>query len=146
MKIALVVSEFNTPITSELQRGAYQRLLEKGWPAENISITAVPGAIEIPLVAQRYAQTNQYAAVIALGAVIRGETSHYDVVCAQASQGCQQVALTYDLPVVFGVLTTDTVQQALDRLGGRKGHKGIESADCALRLIEIMRGFATGAV
>ncbi|HVT62980.1 MAG TPA: 6,7-dimethyl-8-ribityllumazine synthase [Legionellaceae bacterium] len=135
--VALVVSEFNRDITLALQEGAVERLLKRGIAESNIMVVTVPGAIEIPLIVQRLALLKHYSAIIALGAVIRGETSHYDYVCQQVSQGCQQMALTYDIPVIFGVLTTESDAQAWDRLGGNFGHKGIEAADTALAMIQI---------
>jgi 6,7-dimethyl-8-ribityllumazine synthase len=97
----------------------------------------VPGAVEIPFAVQRLAQLNRYDAIIALGAVIRGETTHYDYVCEQVSQGCQRVMLDFDCPVIFGVLTTENEAQALDRVGGNHGHKGKDALDCALQMIAI---------
>ena len=98
----------------------------------------VPGAIEIPLVAKLLAESNRYKAIIALGAVIRGETSHYDYVCDQVSQGCQKVMLDFNIPVIFGVLTTENEEQALARVGGVHGHKGIDAADAALEMIQVV--------
>lgn len=129
--IALVVSTFNQEVTSELKRGALLRLAELGFKANEITIVEVPGAVEIPFVAQLLARKNTVKAVIALGAIIRGETSHYDYVCDQVSQGCQRVMLDFDIPVIFGVLTTENEEQALDRVGGKHGHKGRDAVDCA---------------
>lgn len=137
--IAVVVSRFNEEITQKLQDGAISRLNELGFTAEQIQIVNVPGAVEIPITAQRLAKTKQYEAIIALGAVIQGETKHFDYVCQQVSYGCQHIALTYDIPVVFGVLTTDTVEQAYARVGGEYGHKGQEAADTAFELVKILR-------
>ncbi len=130
--IAIIVSTFNEPITTALKEGACQRLTEHGFRAKDITVIEVPGAVEIPLIASILAKKNQVQAIIALGAVIRGETSHYDYVCDQASQGCQRVMLDNDLPVIFGILTTENEEQAWERLGGRHGHKGIEAVDCAI--------------
>lgn len=138
VSVAIVVSEFNRDITQALQDGAIQQLLQRGVNADHILVVSVPGAVEIPLIAQRLAQSKRYAAIIALGAVIRGETTHYDYVCQQVSQGCQQVALTYDIPVIFGVLTTETEAQAWDRVGGEYGHKGTDAADAALAMYGIL--------
>lgn len=137
--VAIVRSRFNEGITDKLLAGALQRLTELGFSAAQITAVDVPGAVELPLIAQRFAQTKKYQAIIALGAVIRGETTHYDYVCEQASQGCQQVMLTYDLPVVFGVLTTENEQQALDRVGGKHGHKGVEAADVAVEMVRLLQ-------
>ena len=135
--IALVVSTFNHPITNALKEGALERLTELGFVSTDITIVEVPGAVEIPFVAQLLAKKNSVQAIIALGAVIRGETSHYDYVCDQVSQGCQRVMLDFNIPVIFGVLTTENDEQAWDRLGGKHGHKGKEAADCAVMMHSI---------
>lgn len=137
--IAIVVSLFNRPITQALEDGAVEALYEAGLTQECITVIEVPGAVEIPLVAQALARTKQYQAIIALGAVIRGETSHYDYVCEQVSQGCQAVMLNYELPVIFGILTTEDEAQAWDRLGGEHGHKGRESAASACHMVQVMQ-------
>jgi 6,7-dimethyl-8-ribityllumazine synthase len=139
MKIAIVVSRFNDTITSALLEGCLSRLAELGVDTNTLPVTQVPGAVELPLVAQQYAQKGQYHAVICLGAVIRGQTSHYDYVCQQASQGCQQVALAHNIPIVFGVLTTENRQQAMDRIGGSHGHKGCDAAEAAVEMIQVMQ-------
>lgn len=136
--IAVIVSQFNHDITSALKEGALQRLTNASLE-NDIVVVEVPGAIEIPIVAKRLAQRNQFDAIIALGAVIRGETTHYDYVCQQVSDGCMHVSLTYDTPIIFGVLTTENEQQAWDRLGGKHGHKGVEAADCALAMADILK-------
>ena len=141
--IAIVVSQFNHEITHKLQQGAIERLLECGFKTQDITVVDVPGAVEIPFLAQQLAKKNHYAAIIALGAVIRGETSHYDYVCEQVSNGCQRVALDYNVPVIFGVLTTDNDEQAWDRLGGKHGHKGLEAADCAIAMYKILHQLDT---
>ncbi|WP_133127795.1 6,7-dimethyl-8-ribityllumazine synthase [Legionella nagasakiensis] len=137
--IAIVVSNFNQDITHKLMQGAIKRLLECGFNQEDITVVEVPGAIEIPMVAQRLAKQAHCDVIIALGAVIRGETTHYDYVCQQVSDGCQQVALTYDIPIIFGVLTTENEAQAWDRLGGQHGHKGIDAANSALLMYSALR-------
>lgn len=137
--IALVISRFNEEITNGLYEGALQRFHELDFAAEHVTVVWVPGAIEIPLTAQRLADTGNYSAIICLGAVIRGETSHYDYVCQQVSAGCQTVALKYDIPVIFGILTTDNEEQARARIGGEHGHKGKEAVDAAFEMISIIR-------
>ncbi len=137
--IAIIVSVFNREITQGLQDGAINRLLACGFEAQDITVIEVPGAIEIPLIAKRLARKKQYRAIIALGAVIRGETSHYDYVCQQVSDGCQNVALEFEIPVIFGVLTTENQAQAWDRIGGKQGHKGVEAVDCALAIHNILQ-------
>lgn len=139
--IAIITSRFNQPITEALCAGAIERLQELGIPSDAIQAVWVPGAVEIPLIAQQFARRADIGAVICLGAVIRGETTHYDYVCQQVSYGCQKVALTYDKPIIFGVLTTENDEQAWDRVGGNHGHKGRDAADAALEMIEVMRKF-----
>jgi len=137
--LAIIVSEFNPEITSLLLEGALARLQERGLVLHDIKIVKVPGAIEIPLIAKLLAKSNKYQALICLGAVIRGETSHYDYVCSQVSYGCQQVMMHYELPVIFGVLTTDNEEQARARAGGKEGHKGREAADVAMTMMAVMQ-------
>ena len=138
--IAIVVSEFNQPITNQLLHGTHNRLNQLGIAPEQIKTVKVPGAVEIPLAAKLLAKTKRYHAIICLGAVIRGETGHYDYVCQQVSYGCQKIMLEAELPIIFGVLTTDNVAQALDRVGGNHGHKGEEAADAALAMIKLIQG------
>src|SRR5262249_13834375 len=123
--IAIVVSRFNREVTLGLQVGAIERLLHCGFTSDHLTVIEVPGALEIPLVARQLGKKKCYGAIIALGAVIRGETTHYDYVCQQVSEGCQRVALDFDTPVIFGVLTTENEEQAMDRIGGHHGHKGV---------------------
>lgn len=144
--IVIAVSQFNPDITEELLAGACAELVEQGVDRSAIRIHHVPGAVEIPLIASQCAKQADTVAVIALGAVIRGETSHYDVVCQQVGMGCQQVALQYDKPVIFGVLTTDNKQQALDRIGGAHGHKGRDAAQAALDMINLMTSLSASEV
>lgn len=136
--IAIVVSRFNEKVTSELLKGCVERLYELEIQSENITVLYVPGCVEIPLSVQRLARSKKYEAVIALGAVIRGETSHYDYVCEQVSQGCQRVMLDENIPVVFGVLTTESSDQAKARVGGNHGHKGRDAADTAIEMISVL--------
>ncbi len=137
--IAIVVSEFNQEIIHPLLQGAQQHLIESGMDKEHITTVFVPGAVEIPLTAQLLAKNKRFDAIICLGAVIRGETSHYDYVCQQVSAGCQKVMLDFDIPVIFGILTTENEEQALDRIGGKHGHKGKEAAQAALAMIEVVK-------
>ncbi len=138
-KIALIISRFNENITELLKTGALNRFQELKFPINDEDIFMVPGAVEIPVVASCLAKNGKYDAVVCLGAIIRGETNHYDYVCSQVSYGCQKVAIKYQLPVIFGILTTDNVDQALSRCGGYHGHKGAECADVALEMIEVLR-------
>lgn len=137
--MAIVVSRFNANITNELLNGALTRLKELEVPVEKITVVYVPGAVEIPLICQQLAMSKQYDVMIALGAVIRGETNHYDYVCAQVSQGCQKVMLEQHIPIIFGVLTTDDEEQAEARIGGKHGHKGREAADAAIEMVSVFR-------
>ena len=136
---AIIVSRFNEAVTEALLEGALARLSELGFKENDITTVHVPGAVEIPLVAKRLARTQQFEAIITLGAVIRGETSHYDYVCDQASQGCQRVSLEADLPVIFGVLTTENREQAMARAGGSHSHKGRESVDAAVEMVSLLK-------
>lgn len=137
IKIAVITSRFNEEITEKLKSGSLERLAECGIKNDQLTVIDVPGAVEIPLIAKQCAR-QKYHAIICLGAVIRGETSHYDYVCEQVSQGCQQVMLEYDIPVIFGVLTTENEEQAFDRVGGAHGHKGRDAVDAALEMITLM--------
>ncbi len=138
-RIALVISRFNESITQLLYEGAVQRLQELEIINHYVTVVWVPGAIEIPIAAQRLARTHGYEAIVCLGAVIRGETDHYDYVCDHVNLGCHRVSLEHDIPVVFGVLTTSNEAQAKARLGGVHGHKGRESVDTALEMIAVLR-------
>jgi 6,7-dimethyl-8-ribityllumazine synthase len=138
-KIGVIVSRFNQEITELLLTGTLERLGELGLVEEQIQVIYVPGAIEIPLTAQRLARTQQFEAIICLGAVVKGETYHFDYVCQQVSYGCQQAALSCDIPIIFGVLTVADEQQAYDRLGGSHGHAGRSAADTAMELITVLR-------
>lgn len=136
IKVAIVCSVFNSNITDKLQEGAQTRLIELGLAKNQVDIFKVPGAIEIPLTAKLLSLSNQYHAIICLGSVIRGDTDHYDYVCQQVSQGCQHVMLEFNIPVIFGVLTTNNEKQAKERVCANS-HKGIESADAAFEMIQL---------
>lgn len=137
--VAVIISRFNNEVTQALYQGALERLDELGFTAQQIKVVWVPGCVEIPLVAQRLAKTKKHDAIVCLGAVIRGQTSHYDYVCEQVSQGCQQVMMAHNLPVIFGVLTTENLAQAKDRCGGKKGHKGREAIDAAYEMVSVLQ-------
>jgi 6,7-dimethyl-8-ribityllumazine synthase len=139
---AIVVADFNAEITDKLLAGALQRLGERGVGTQQIAITHVPGAVEIPLTAKLLARTKKYSAIICLGAVIRGDTDHYDYVCQQVSNGCQQMMLEMEIPIIFGILTTKNLKQAYARVGGKDGHKGFEAADAAIKMVEIIKVLA----
>ncbi len=135
MKVGIVAARFNEFITSKLLGGALDGLSRHGVEGDDIDLAWVPGAFEIPLIASRMAKSGKYDAVICLGAVIRGSTSHYDYVCAEVSKGIATVSLNSDVPVMFGVLTTDTIEQAIERAGTKAGNKGY---DCALGAVEMV--------
>lgn len=136
--IAIVISKFNENITQKLHDGAIARLCDLGFPEENVTVAWVPGAVEIPITAQRFADTGYYDVIICFGAVIYGETKHFEYVCKQVSEGCQRVALDHNIPVIFGVLTTDNMQQAEARVGGAKGNMGQSCVDTAVEMISVL--------
>jgi len=138
MRVAIVVARFNHDITSELLEGA-ERILQKQGAAA-VPVLWVPGAFEAPLVAKRLAASGTVDAVICLGAVIRGETAHFEYVAGETAAGITRAALDTGVPVIFGVLTVDDRQQARDRLGGREGHKGEEAALTAIEMVALLRG------
>ena len=138
LKVGIIVARFNEFIGSKLLSGAIDGLVRHGMNEQDIEVAWVPGAFEIPVAAQRMAQSNKYDAIICLGAVIKGSTSHYDYVCAEVSKGVASVSLQFGLPVMFGVLTTDNIEQAIERAGTKAGNKGY---DCALSAIEMANLF-----
>ena len=135
MRVGIVAARFNEIIVNKLLGGAVDGLVRHGVDEKNITAAWVPGAFEIPLVAEKMAESGKYDAVICLGAVIRGDTSHYDYVCNEVSKGVAQVGLKAKLPVLFGVLTTENIEQAIARAGSKAGNKGY---DCALSAIEMV--------
>ena len=139
IRVGVVCARFNDFIVSRLLAGCEDTLLRHGVREEDIAVAWVPGAFEIPLIASKMAKSGKYDAVIALGAVIRGSTSHYDYVCSEVSKGVAQVALNSDIPVMFGVLTTDTIEQAVERAGTKAGTKGSECAQGAIEMVNLIR-------
>ncbi|MGM0579396.1 MAG: 6,7-dimethyl-8-ribityllumazine synthase [Bacteroidota bacterium] len=137
---AIVVSEWNEEVTESLYNGAYETLLENGIPKENIQKHYVPGSFELSLGAQWMAERKEIDAVICLGCVIQGETKHFDFICDAVAHGITNVSLKYNKPVIFGVLTPNTQQQALDRAGGKHGNKGDEAAFTALKMLGLAKG------
>ena len=135
MKVGIVCARFNEFITSKLLSGAMDGLKRHDVSEDDIYVAWVPGAFEIPLIASRMAKSGKYDAIICLGAVIRGNTSHYDYVCSEVSKGIASVSLASDIPVMFGVLTTENIEQAIERAGTKAGNKGY---DCALGAIEMV--------
>lgn len=142
IKIGIVAARFNEFIVSKLVSGAQDALVRHDVADEDIALAWVPGAFEIPLAAKRMAESGKYDAVITLGAVIRGATSHYDFVCSEVSKGVANVALGADIPVMFGVLTTDTIEQAIERAGTKAGNKGAECAQGAIEMVNLLREMA----
>lgn len=139
MKVAIVAARFNEFITSKLIGGATDGLSRHGVQENDVHLAWVPGAFEIPLIASKLAASGKYDAVICLGAVIRGSTSHYDYVCAEVSKGIAQVSLQSQIPVLFGVLTTDTIEQAIERAGTKAGNKGYDCALSAVEMVNLIR-------
>lgn len=135
MKVGIVAARFNEVIVNKLVGGAVDGLVRHGVDTDNISTAWVPGAFEIPLIAQKMAESGKYDAVIALGAIIRGSTSHYDLVCNEAAKGIAQTSMKTGVPVMFGVITTENIEQAIERAGSKAGNKGY---DCALGAIEMV--------
>ena len=139
IKVGIVAARFNEFITSKLVGGALDGLKREHVKDEDIDVAWVPGAFEIPLIASKMAKSRKYDAIICVGAVIRGSTSHYDYVCSEVSKGIAQVSLANDLPVMFGVLTTDTIEQAIERAGTKAGNKGFECAQGAIEMVNLIR-------
>ena len=137
-KFCIVVSRFNEFISSKLLSGAIDELKRHGVSENNIDVIWCPGAFEIPLVAKKCAKTSKYSAIIALGAVIKGSTSHYDYVCAEVSKGVASVGLETEIPVIFGVLTTDNIEQAIERAGTKAGNKGSDAAKSAIEMVSLL--------
>jgi 6,7-dimethyl-8-ribityllumazine synthase len=139
LRFAIIVARFNSFITDRLLAGALDALTRTGCPAENIEIVKVPGSWEMPVVARELARAKRHDAIIALGAVIRGETPHFDYVAGEAARGLARVATDTGVPVAFGVLTTNTVEQAVDRAGSKGGNKGFDAATSAIEMANLMR-------
>ena len=144
IKVGIVVARFNEFITSKLLSGAMDTLIRHEVKEENIQVAWVPGAFEIPLIASKMAENGKYDAVICLGAVIRGSTSHYDYVCSEVSKGIASVSLKSGIPVMFGVLTTENIEQAIERAGSKAGNKGSECAEGAIEMVNLIREIQKG--
>ena len=142
LRVGIVCARFNEFITAKLLDGALDGLKRHGVEDADISVAWVPGAFEIPLAAQKMAGSGHYDAVICLGAVIRGSTSHYDYVCSEVSKGVAQTALLTGVPVLFGVLTTESIEQAIERAGTKAGNKGFACAESAIEMANLLRGLA----
>ena len=139
IRVGIVAARFNEFITSKLVGGALDGLNRHDVKEEDIDVAWVPGAFEIPLIASKMAKSKKYDAVICVGAVIRGSTSHYDYVCSEVSKGIANVSLNSDIPVMFGVLTTDNIEQAIERAGSKAGNKGYECATGAIEMVNLIR-------
>lgn len=139
MKVGIVVARFNEFITSKLLSGAIDGLVRHDVNEDDVDVAWVPGAFEIPLVASKMAKSRKYDAVICLGAVIRGSTSHYDYVCNEVSKGIAAVSMENDIPVMFGVITTENIEQAIERSGSKAGNKGYECALGAIEMVNLIR-------
>ncbi|KAA8819479.1 6,7-dimethyl-8-ribityllumazine synthase [Bifidobacterium rousetti] len=144
IRIGIVVARFNEFITSKLLSGAQDGLRRHGVADENIDVAWVPGSFEIPIAAKRMVSTGRYDAVICLGAIIRGSTSHYDLVCNETAKGIAQVSLSSDVPVLFGVITTENIEQAIERAGTKAGNKGFDCALGAIEMINVLRAIGDG--
>ena len=139
-RIALLVSRFNGFVVESLLAGAVDTLKRHGAGERDLQIVRVPGAYEMPIAAQRLAASKRFEAIIALGAVIRGGTPHFEYVAGECTKGLSQVSLTHDIPIAFGVLTVDTIEQAIERAGTKAGNKGAEAAMSAIEMINLLRG------
>ena len=139
VRIAIVAGRFNEFITSKLVGGALDVLKRNDVSEENIDIAWVPGAFEIPLITKKLANTRKYDAIITLGAVIKGSTPHFDYVCAEVSKGVAQISLQSELPVIFGVLTTNNIEEAIERAGTKAGNKGADAAFSAIEMINLIK-------
>jgi 6,7-dimethyl-8-ribityllumazine synthase len=137
-RFAIVAARFNAMVTEALLAGCRDAMTRHGVPEERVDVAWVPGSFEIPIVARKLAETGRYAAVICLGCVIRGETSHYDHVAGQAAAGVMQAGLSTGVPVIFGILTTETVEQALNRAGLKSGNKGADAAMAAIEMVNLL--------
>ena len=138
IKVGIIGGRFNEFITSKLIAGAKDALIRHGVKEENIDLAWVPGAFEIPLVAQKMAKTKKYDAIITLGAVIRGATPHFDYVCSEVSKGVANVSLQHEMPVIFGVLTVNSIEEAIERAGTKAGNKGFEAGMGAIEMINLL--------
>ncbi|WP_443660023.1 6,7-dimethyl-8-ribityllumazine synthase [Clostridium algidicarnis] len=139
IKVGIVVARFNEFIVSKLLGGATDGLKRHNVKEEDIDIAWVPGAFEIPLIASKMARSGKYDTIICLGAVIRGSTTHYDYVCSEVSKGVANVSLSSDIPVIFGVLTTENIEQAMERAGTKAGNKGYDSAVAAIEMVNLIK-------
>ncbi len=141
MRVGIVAARFNEFIVSKLVSGCEDGLLRHGVDGDDIDLAWAPGAFELPFVAKKMAESGKYDAVIVLGAVIRGATSHYDLVCNEATKGVAQVGLSSGVPTLFGIITTDTIEQAIERAGTKAGNKGYDCACAAIEMVNLSKNF-----
>jgi 6,7-dimethyl-8-ribityllumazine synthase len=139
LKAAIAVSRFNGFITERLLEGAKDAFFRHGGDEDNLTVIRVPGSFELPLVVNAAARSGRYDAIVAIGAIIRGQTPHFEYVAAEATKGLAQVSLSLELPVSFGVLTCDTIEQAVDRAGAKSGNKGFEAMATAMEMVDLLR-------
>ena len=140
IKVGIVAARFNDFIVSKLVSGAIDGLVRHDVNEDDITVAYVPGAFEIPLIVEKMAKSGKYDAVICLGAIIRGNTSHYDLVCNEVSKGIAQISLASEVPVMFGVITTENIEQAIERAGSKAGNKGYECALGAIEMVNLIKG------
>lgn len=141
-KVAIVVGRFNGFVVESLVEGALDALIRHGVAGQNITIVRVPGAFELPLTAQRLAKSNKFNAIVVLGAVIRGSTPHFDFVANESAKGLSHIALNYDIPVINGILTTDNIEQAIERAGTKAGNKGYDAGVTAIEMMSVLKQLA----
>ena len=142
LKFGIVVSRFNEFITSKLLAGALDALVRHGGSSDNVEVAWVPGTFEIPVIASKMASSGKYDAVICLGAVIRGATPHFDYIASEVTKGIAQVGMQTGVPTIFGVITTDTIEQAIERAGTKAGNKGFDAAEAAIEMANLLRAIA----
>lgn len=139
VRIGIVVSRFNNFLTDKLLEGAIDCIIRHGGDDENIAVAYVPGSFELPYAAAKMAKSGKYDAVVCLGALVRGDTPHFDFIAAEATKGVAKIALDTDLPVIYGIITTDTLEQAIERSGTKAGNKGWQAAEAAIEMISLYR-------
>lgn len=144
LRVGIVLSRFNSFVTTKLLDGAMDALTRHGTSEEDVAVAWVPGAFEVPLVAQKMAQSALYDAVVCLGAVIRGDTPHFDYVAGESARGISRVSLATGVPVIYGIVTTETLEQAIERAGTRMGNKGAEAAMTAIEMVRLLQAIGSG--
>ncbi len=144
MRLAIVAPRFNSFIVEPLLAGALDAFARHGGNKNDVTVVHIPGSYELPLTCKRLAETKKFDAIVALGAIIRGATTHYDLVCAEASKGVAHVGLDSSLPVIFGVITTDTIEQAIERAGTKAGNKGFDAAIAAIEMVNVLKQIEKG--